>query len=470
MMQGSPMVKQNPESSSVIDLRLNEWQMVGPKQDERLRDAGLASDPEVLRIAPLLAGKLDIRPAFGGVELRSNSFVGRAEVGRLRITVMPKLDGLPLTRLLCYAYGLRDMSLHEDTVAPMTAQGFEGLLVSMLATEVTTLVQRGLPWRYMRDEAWLESPKGRILIDKWARARHAVPTSLPCRFDERSPDWPVNRVVLAGLHLAVGRCGDPMLRQRMQKLAESFAGVRSAERLDSASVARAKSMLTRLSDHCASALTLIDLLVRGQGLDIETPHGSTPLPGFLFDMNRFFQRLLSRFLRENLPGWQVADESAIRGLFSVTSTRGFSRRTPAPRPDYAIARHGEPPTYLDAKYRDLANRSLPAEWLYQLSLYAVASARSTSVLLYATMSNTAADERIRIRSPGSSAGAGGEQLGTVVLRPVLLEELARVLADGGAASNTARTKMASRLTTTIPPSHFGEQCRRRSVDATRHVA
>ena len=40
------------------------------------------------------------------------------------------------------------------------------------------------------------------------------------------------------------------------------------------------------------------------------------MPGFLFDMNVFFQRLLSRFLRDNLAGARIADELAIRNLLA----------------------------------------------------------------------------------------------------------------------------------------------------------
>jgi 5-methylcytosine-specific restriction enzyme subunit McrC len=62
----------------------------------------------------------------------------------------------------------------------------------------------------------------------------------------------------------------------------------------------------------------------------------------------------------------------------------------------ARARHAG---FLDAKYRDIWERRLPPEWLYQLSVYALAAPSQVSVLLYATMSAQAEDERIEIRQP-----------------------------------------------------------------------
>ena len=61
------------------------------------------------------------------------------------------------------------------------------------------------------------------------------------------------------------------------------------------------------------------------------------MPGFLFDMNIFFQRLLFRFLRENLASARIADELAIRNLFTYApDANPRQRRAPAPRPDYAL--------------------------------------------------------------------------------------------------------------------------------------
>ena len=112
------------------------------------------------------------------------------------------------------------------------------------------------------------------------------------------------------------------------------------------------------------------------------------MPGFLFDMNIFFQRLVSRFLHDNLTSARIADEVPIRNLFAYASDGNPKRRSaPAPRPDYALFGGDMLHGFLDAKYRDIWERTLPAEWLYQLSLYAVASPSQVSVLALTSTAN-----------------------------------------------------------------------------------
>jgi 5-methylcytosine-specific restriction enzyme subunit McrC len=55
--------------------------------------------------------------------------------------------------------------------------------------------------------------------------------------------------------------------------------------------------------------------------------------------------------------------------------------------------------FADAKYSDVWERGLPPDWLYQLSIYALASPPETSLLLYATMAEEAQDEKMKSGSP-----------------------------------------------------------------------
>ena len=171
-------------------------------------------------------------------------------------------------------------------------------------------------------------------------------------------------------------------------------------RLGADDIDRAERELTRLTAASRPALTIIRLLHDTLGLAFNSAQQSSRMPGFLFDMNIFFQRLLSRFLHDNLTGTRIADELAIRNLFAYApDANPRQRRAPAPRPDYALFRGN---TLLGIPGRKISRHlgtGPPGRMAYQLSIYALASPSEVSVLLYASMAADARDERVEVRQP-----------------------------------------------------------------------
>ena len=415
-----------PEGSSVVVIELAEWDRVGPTRDRRLAGLSLAGDPPVQRLVEVLRSRVDIREGFEGLEIGSTSFVGRVDVGPLRIVVRPKLPLMPLTRLLRYAYGLRDLGPPlDETRAPTARHGLHDLLVALLAAEVEELLHRGLARHYVPLVKVLGSPRGRILVPELVRQGGVREARLPCQYVERRADWRLNRVLCAGLALAGRVTGDRDLRWRVHRLSEGFSDVAPPARLTTKDLDNAEQDLTRLTATYAPALAIIRLLLDAQGLAFEQAVGQVRrTPGFLFDMNAFFQRLLSRFLHEHLPAeLSVEDEQIARGVLGYAPDANPRRRTaPYLRPDFALFQGGVLQCFLDAKYRDVWDRGCPTEWLYQLSLYALASpGHRGSVLLYASMAADARDERVDVRPPSLRSDTA---LTSVVLRPVVLPRLA----------------------------------------------
>lgn len=434
------------EDTSSLVVELTEWDQVGPAQDQRLKGCSLAGHVHFRRLIEMLRGRLDIREGYDGLEITSTSFVGRVDVGPLRIAIGPKLPAMPLARLLRYAYGLRDVSAIEQTQSPTTRHGLHDLLIALLAAEVEELLHRGLARRYTPLSEKLESPRGHILIDQLIRQGGVREARLPCRHFERRAAWHLNQVLRAGLEIAARMAEDRDLRRRVHQLSAMFGDVECLARLGADDINRAERDLTRSTDASRAALTIIRLLYDTLGVAFDSAQVPSRMPGFLFDMNVFFQRLLSRFLRENLTEARIEDERAIRNLFAYAPDANPRRRSaPAPRPDYALFFGNRLHGFLDAKYRDVWERGLPAEWLYQLSIYALASPREreVSVLLYASMSKGARDERVEVRQPVLRSSI---QPASVILRPVPLFYLAELLDPDQAGNLVAeRRQLADQL-------------------------
>jgi 5-methylcytosine-specific restriction enzyme subunit McrC len=433
-----------PDYMPPLLVELTEWDQVGPAQDLRLKGSSLAGDQQSRRLAEALRGRLDIREGYEGLEITSTSFVGRVDLGPLRIAIGPKLPVMPLARLLRYAYGLRDVATIEETRAPTTRHGLHDLLIALLAAEVEELLHRGLARRYVQISEKLESPRGCVLIDQVIRQGGVREARLPCRHFERHADWHLNRVLRAGLEAAARMAEDRDLRRHAHQLSAMFGDVERLARLDARDIDRAEHELTRLTAASRPALTIIRLLQDTLGVAFDSAQQPSRMPGFLFDMNVFFQRLLSRFLHDNLTNARIADEVVIRNLFAYAPDANPRHRSPpAPRPDYALFGGNTLLGFLDAKYRDIWERGLPAEWLYQLSLYALASPREASVLLYASMDAEACDERVEVRQPVLWSNRGPA---SVILRPVPLPHLAELLDPDRARSLAGeRRKFADEL-------------------------
>jgi 5-methylcytosine-specific restriction enzyme subunit McrC len=99
-----------------------------------------------------------------------------------------------------------------------------------------------------------------------------------------------------------------------------------------------------------------------------------------------------------------------------------------------MSRAGRIVAIADAKYRDLWEQSLPADMLYQLSVYALGQADCRTVsILYATMARDAREAHIAIADP-----VRGNSRARVVLRPVYLPELADLVCQPRALINDRR--------------------------------
>lgn len=364
---------------------------------------------------------LSVTETRNGIALEASSFVGRIHLGPLKVTVQPKIDGLKLFRLLRYAYGLRDLHIYSAVDYAVETDAFQEILLSQLAMEAEDLVNRGLQRKYLPQFAELSSPRGRIAINQIAARGGITGSSLPCRYHPREVDCLPNQILAAGLFLGAKLCENSLLRSKLRRLGKVLRAEVSPVRLDHHAFQRLERESNRLVEAYQPSFRIIKLLLQGQGLSLDSQE-TVAFDGFMFDMNRFFQALLSRFLKEYLAGYQVRDEFSLHGMMHYQpGCNPRNRRSPCPRPDFAVLQNNVLVRLLDAKYRDLWDNSLPRDMLYQLSIYSLSQPPgplSEVTILYPSLCDKAQEAKIVINDPLSSLSRG-----TVVLRPVNLDLL-----------------------------------------------
>jgi 5-methylcytosine-specific restriction enzyme subunit McrC len=427
-----------------ITIRLREWESVSPDLGSPTYGRFLPQDRVTRALADSLSreGVLDVQELRGGLRLKASSFVGFISIGELRIVIEPKIQGMQLMALLRYAYGLRDLRRLTRVAPSIGENSFLDLLIQQLLAECQELIARGLHRRYEPVAARLATPRGRLDLQTLARDG-IIAAELPCRYHPRVEDCLLNQVLLAGLRLAAELIRDQDLRSELRRTAAILENGVSRISVNSTTIERLRWQMNRMTVAYEPAISLVEILLDSSGMSLQGAPQEPRLPGFLFDMNRFFQRLLGRFLRENLPDHLVHEEKSIKGMMAYSPEHNpRACRAPAPRPDYCVKTNDGKTLLLDAKYRDLWSENLPREMLYQLAIYSLSQKTpGRATILYPTVDSAARDSVIRIFDPTS-----GSPRAEVVQRPVNLALLADLLPPRpGIYETKQRQEFASRL-------------------------
>lgn len=366
------------------------------------------------------AGVVSITERADGLAIETRSFVGRLAVGPIEITIVPKISWARWLTLVGYALRLRSVVSTDRLNVPLDSMELQDLIILELLREARDLLGRGLHREYEERRTALGSPRGRVDFQRIAQRGGIHEPAVPCRFTRRSDNSPLNHALVAGLRLAESRAADRRLRFDARRLAQDLERTVAPSAVSAGLLEAAFAAVDRRTRRYEPVLRLIRLVLEGDSVTLEDhpDQQRVPLRGFAIDMNRIWQQLLARVLREWTEGIDLREEFAIRGVFQRDPLYPSRRRVPLPRPDFAAFVEGRLLGYLDAKYRDLWEHRLPREMLYQLSLYAMAQGQGVAAILYPTDAPDAAEQRLNIHDPLS-----GTVRASVALRPVSLRAL-----------------------------------------------
>ncbi len=369
-------------------------------------------------------GIINILELREGIQIKTNSYVGRINIDRFQININPKIKGMPLYQLLNYAYRLRNLKLMEKSSHSINNYTFFDLIIYELCLEVTDLLYKGLQKQYIKKEEELFSPRGRIDINNIARQGGIVREKLPCIYFYRNEDSLLNQILLAGLRLGITLTTDPNLKIDLQNLCNNLEDQVGTIKITRTSLQSAKVNINRLTKRYEPAIEIIGILYESQSIELEDSDKKLPLRGYFFDMNLFFETLLGRLLNEYGSRYFIRNQFRLHDLFLYNPEYNPHKlKSPTPRPDFAIMHEGKVVKLVDAKYKDLWEQRIPSDMLYQLAIYATSgTGNKTATIIYPAVNDLPAIQKIDIKNPVTNV-----RIGQVALQPVNLVKIAGLL-------------------------------------------
>lgn len=324
--------------------------------------------------------KLEFRELRTGPQVVTRSHVGYVPFEGFALRIHPKISHGDMLRMMQYAYEFDDLTAYERTGAAATVEfAPEELVIAGLVFHLRKLARRGLYQTYVEEEAELSTVRGRIRFAELA-TRSRVGVTLPCRYERRTPDVLVNRILTGGLVAAQRLTSNPWLLQELARLRMFFEENVTPVRLTDETFRTAERELTRLNEHYRPALDLCCLIHAQATIDGEM-EGRRHFPGFLIDMNQLFERFIGRLLDDIAPRGHRIDKQSRRPFY----TASLGQRAPHLRPDFRILDPDDRvATIIDAKYKFYDERAIDVSDLYQLTIYGLADGpmSGTVIALY----------------------------------------------------------------------------------------
>jgi 5-methylcytosine-specific restriction enzyme subunit McrC len=348
--------------------KMSEWETL------EIPDATFAQEDRSLLEQLTKRNSLQLDELRVGIRINARAWVGVLRFSNFEINIVPKLMGekLGLIKLLDYASGVDALRMFESHTHLTTGDpNLVDLIALLLADAVELLLQHGLLADYCEREDDLPVLRGRLLAAKQALQRFGQIDRLECRFDEHLTDIPENQILAAAIDTCTRIVRHEPILRKIRKLRSIFEAACDYQGLNLGSI-RKTLVYHRLNDIYREPHQLSWLILDAMGVEAIYEGGRTQCFAFLLDMNRLFEKFVSKWVKQLLrkTDFEVRVQMRDRSILWQPELR---RQYGAVIPDLLIEALGSGHRLpVDAKYKLYDASSVDNSDLYQAFLYAFA--------------------------------------------------------------------------------------------------
>jgi 5-methylcytosine-specific restriction enzyme subunit McrC len=262
-----------------------------------------------------------------------------------------------------------------DVVTPVAGTEVLAFLAGQLAQRLSERAAAGLHRAYAERADQGPYLLGRLDLPAQLREGPGRKDQLHYSHDDFSADVPCNQVprAVGELLLASPLLGEEV-RAGLRRALAGFDTVRSVPLTPPLLEAGAPE---RWPAEYRSLLELCRLLA--EGLAPGSATGATPAPAFLLDMERVFERYLTRGV---LAAFAAGPQAVSVQQAHVVNEPVAGQPDVHVRPDVTIDRQGRPVLVVDAKWKRLPRAAVVTADLYQVLAYCTALGVGRAVLVY----------------------------------------------------------------------------------------
>ncbi len=313
----------------------------------------------------------------GRHSIRAGQVVGIIAARDCTLEILPKIDGLETddartrTNLVHMLAAVLELEIAPGS---MTEIGWQKenlleILIRLFADKLFAEVHRGLPRRYVAEEADLPALRGRLDVQRQFRSLAATPQRLACRFDDLSANVPLNQIMKAAVRRLSRVSRRDETQRRLRELSFAFADV--AE-VPVQQLRWGEVVLDRTNLRWRSLLNLARLLL-GERFQT-TSRGQDEGFSLLFEMNTLFEEYVGRMLKVALRGTGYTVHLQGGRLYCLREKDSLSGELGAQRfmtkPDILVKAGSSNAWVIDTKWKRLAARiDDPKQGVSQADVY-----------------------------------------------------------------------------------------------------